>query len=49
MKVDDICDEITVLDVCKSMCMYGSMRLDYNRNVIACEQKGKSAAEAALG
>lgn len=40
---------IIVLDVCKSMCVYGSMRLNYNRNVIAHEEKGKSAAGEALG
>lgn len=39
---------ITVLGVCKSMCVYGSMRINYNRNIIAHEEKGKSAAEEAL-
>lgn len=39
---------ITVLGVCKSLCVYRSMRINYNRNIIAHEEKGKNAAEEAL-
>ena len=39
---------IIVLDVCKSMCVYGTIRLNYNRKVITHGKKRKSAAEEAL-
>lgn len=38
---------IIVLDVCKSLCVDGSMKLNYNTHVTTHEEKVHSAAEEA--